>query len=125
MIIKTGYFAYIKKYKKLGYTTISIARWVPKWYDGERYPELAPSNFLLSKYKNNLITEEDFKIEYIKGLNRNVVENFINSISEKYDRVILLCYEKCGDFCHRHILADYIKQEFNIDVEELVIKKEV
>lgn len=32
--------------------------------------------------------------------------------------VALLCYEKPGDFCHRHILAEWLKEKEGIDVVE-------
>ena len=43
MEIKTGYFAYAKKYGELGYKCVSIARVTPKWYRGIRLTELAPT----------------------------------------------------------------------------------
>lgn len=30
----------------------------------------------------------------------------------------LLCYEKPGDFCHRHLLADWLTRESGLVVEE-------
>ena len=35
--------------------------------------------------------------------------------------IILLCYEKSGDFCHRHIVADWIESELKKRVEEYPI----
>ena len=31
---------------------------------------------------------------------------------------VLLCYEKPGDFCHRHILANWLEENFGFKVEE-------
>ena len=36
----------------------------------------------------------------------------------KCDNIILLCYEKSGDFCHRHILADWLEENFGYKVKE-------
>ena len=36
----------------------------------------------------------------------------------KCDNMILLCYEKSGDFCHRHVLADWLEENFGYRVEE-------
>ena len=34
--------------------------------------------------------------------------------------IVLLCYEKPGRFCHRHILAEWIKEKTGEEVEEYV-----
>lgn len=34
--------------------------------------------------------------------------------------IALVCYEKSGDFCHRHIVADWLNQA-GYDVKELEI----
>lgn len=34
---------------------------------------------------------------------------------------ILLCYERGQDFCHRHVLAEFINIRYGIDVEDLII----
>ena len=33
--------------------------------------------------------------------------------------VIFLCYEKSDDFCHRHILREYLNENFNTNITEL------
>ena len=33
--------------------------------------------------------------------------------------VILLCFEKPGEFCHRHLVAQWLKSNLNIDVIEI------
>lgn len=32
--------------------------------------------------------------------------------------VVLLCYEKTGDWCHRHILARFLNEQFDLGVTE-------
>ena len=32
--------------------------------------------------------------------------------------IALICYEKPSEFCHRHLVADWLK-EYGIEVEEL------
>lgn len=34
---------------------------------------------------------------------------------------ILLCYERGQDFCHRHVLAEFINIRYGINVEDLII----
>lgn len=126
MEIKTGYFAYTKKYIQRGYLPISIAQFSPKWYLGYKEFILAPSKQLLSNYKSGFITEERFKEEYTKYLDTIPFESLFGVWRDLVKRdglkgVVLMCYEKYGDFCHRHILAEYIKNKFGIDVVELLV----
>jgi len=34
---------------------------------------------------------------------------------------ILLCYEKAEEFCHRHIVAEYIELKYGIKVRDIEI----
>lgn len=36
--------------------------------------------------------------------------------------VVLLCYEKPGQFCHRRLVAEWFEQELGLVVPELEIK---
>lgn len=40
----------------------------------------------------------------------NVLEDLANLAGGDLDKVILLCYEKPTDFCHRHLVADWINK---------------
>ena len=112
-MIYTGYFAQLKKYQEAGLTPVSIARITPNWYEGYVLPELAPSKSLLYSYKAGQVTEEEYKEEYSVYLSLNVpwkqVLAKLRVYGQKQD-VILLCYEKSKDFCHRHILAEYLRE---------------
>jgi hypothetical protein len=68
--------------------------------------------FIVKPYKDGLITKEEYEERYTLQLDKfreNIlgVTEYFNSTGKDY---ILLCYEKPGDFCHRHILADYINK---------------
>lgn len=118
MEIRTGYFAYTKKYKEMGYHCISIAQIKPKWFDGDFIYDFAPNCDLLYSYKNGAISEEDFKSKYIIGLWSIDCNKILNDLA-KYDKVILLCYEKPEKFCHRHILAEYLNKNYGTSISEL------
>ena len=121
--IYTGYYAQMKKYKQMGLIPVSIAYLTPHWYDGEVCFELAPSRTLLKKWKQGEITEEEYKEQYIHRLDNEVqwskVWKKLKQISAKYENsdLVLCCFEKAGDFCHRHVLAEYLT-ETGIDVVE-------
>jgi len=111
-MIYTSYFANIKKLPP-HLKTISISRFPPKWYEGESDLLLAPSKELLLGIKDGNISEEEYTKEYLDYLNTlNPKE-----IEEKYKDSILLCYEKTGDFCHRHILTNWLNYN-NVNCEE-------
>lgn len=33
--------------------------------------------------------------------------------------IVLCCYEKTGDFCHRHILSDIVYEKYGYRINEL------
>ena len=57
-MIHTSYFANIKKLPK-HLTPISISRFPPKWYEGEKDLTLAPSEELLIGFKEEKISKEE------------------------------------------------------------------
>lgn len=121
MIIYTGYFAQLKKYQALGLTPISIARYSPSWFTGHCLKELAPSESLLTGYKAGRISIEEYKKQYLQQLEKVRWTEVLHRL-EKYapDGAVLCCYEKPSDFCHRHILSEYMR-ESGYDVEELLV----
>lgn len=108
MKIYTSYFANIRNLQKEGIVAISIARYSPKWYYGPRYTNVAPSGWMIS----GQCSHEEYLKKYdeiLSCLDANEVVNTIKGISQGKD-VALCCYEKPGDFCHRHLLADWLNR---------------
>lgn len=115
----TSYFANYRKFPEDA-KLYSIARFTPKSkQEIKQLIEFAPSEQLLMAYKDGLIDRATFKEEYIRGLNNLHNLSSIISYLLQEQKVIFLCYEKKGDFCHRQILAWYLHKYFSIDVEEL------
>lgn len=110
-MIYTSYFANWRNFPS-GYTTISIARYPPKNFVGIRGEVLAPSNALLRDWKTGVIGEDEFEARY-----RDEVKDSIKYCLH-LKNCILCCYEKKGDFCHRHILAEMLREQ-GLEVEEL------
>lgn len=119
-MIYTGYFAKTKKYIEAGLTPISIAGRAPSFYDGIEYKKLAPKYALFAAYKSGELNEfqyaEGFKELTLDPLSQKQVEEELYELSNGND-VVLLCYEKQGDFCHRHLVADWLENAF-IRVDE-------
>lgn len=127
----TGYFAKIKTYEKAGLIPIAICGGIPNWYKGLWYKKLAPKWSFFNEWKNG--TEH-------KGDNDYYIQHFNNEVLDKLsvlqviedlqkiantkdtDKIILLCYEKPGDFCHRHLVADWLTKN-DLKTIELKIRK--
>ena len=83
------------------------------------YPALAPSQYLLQKWKNREITWEDFESEYRREMSRSdkaqahleTLREISRSITNPNPSFItLLCYEaERNPHCHRHILKTIIE----------------
>ena len=64
-----------------------------------------------------------FKEQVTDNLNANLVVNDLKQmVQEKYCEgkdIALVCYEKSEDFCHRHLVAKWLKEN-GYNVEELI-----
>lgn len=127
MKIYTSYFAKLNKIKDKGYHPISIARFTPNGVLVDEFKSAAPSLNLLDKIKSGLITNDEYENIYRKEIDfrldmNNVLEAFnkISSMNDGKD-IVLLCYEKPNDFCHRHIFAKIFNEKTGIKIKELNI----
>ena len=117
MRIYTSYFAKIKKVVN----PIAICGKSPDWYTGPQYKKLAPKYGFFMDYKNGVIDE----VGYTKCFNELVLlplsqEDIIKELSKLYEgeeEITLLCYEKPTDFCHRHIVAEWLNR-IGLEVKE-------
>lgn len=120
--IYTGYFAKLKKYEEVGLIPVSIAGKAPAFYAGRQYKVFAPTWEIFSQWKSGCIDNfeytELFKRNVLDKLDKNVVLHNLLDIGES---IVLLCYEKSGDFCHRHIVADWLESELNLRVDEYLV----
>ena len=120
-MIYTSYFGKLKSLPD-NIVPISICGKAPNWYKGLEYKKLAPKYDFFMKWKEN--HDNDY---YIKCYNEQVLDelnvsdvivelnNMINYDTNK--DIALICYEKPGDFCHRHLVADWLKQH-GLDCKE-------
>ena len=94
-------------------------------YNGECYPKLAPQKEFWAVWNNNIgkISEEENTRYYVEEYCKQVLAKLdpVEVYSDLKDK-ILLCYEKPNDFCHRHIVAAWIKLLLKVDVPEVIIK---
>ena len=124
-MIYTSYFGKIKSLPG-NIIPISICGKAPDWYEGLQYKKLAPKYDFFIKWKEN--HDNDY---YIKCFNEQVLDkldaqkvvqelnNLIDGIMLNpkifHDKslipdIALICYEKPSDFCHRHLVADWLNK---------------
>lgn len=124
-MIYTSYFSNLKHIPK-NYVPISISRFPPSWYHGLSYKKIAPSAELLTMWKGGC-TES----EYVAFYEANVLDTLDSTdvINDLYrlsgvlvdpdkEHIVLLCFEKPNDFCHRHLVAKWLNNS-GYNVKEL------
>lgn len=97
-------------------------------YTGKCLPELAPRLGFWKQW------HEQMNSMPVHENTRFYIEHYYDEVLSKVDILdllkdesdpILLCYEKPLDFCHRHIVANYIEFIYGIVVPEIsVVEKE-
>lgn len=93
-----------------------ITRYYPRGVKKDSFDEwlrvLAPSPKLLFEYKDKKIDWETFKNRFLHELANNIDSvEIINILHEemKNDVITLLCFERTGVPCHRHIIKEVIE----------------
>lgn len=121
-MIYTSYFAKLRKIPP-GVVPIAICLYPPKWYRGLTYKALAPPAHLLNAWNSDGVTHKGYirvyTNEILNNLNPEAVVNELTKMADGHD-VALLCYEKNGDFCHRHFVAGWLRRA-GFECEELDI----
>lgn len=115
MRIYTSYFAKAYQFPDDKYTCIAISVGVPKAINVKSYKKLAPLWNIVQEYKNNGGDIERYKSRYYNEvLNKLDVCEVYKELKElSGDKgVVLLCYEgiKNNDFCHRHLVSQWFRQ---------------
>lgn len=103
MKIYTAQMSVGKKLLKEGWTTDEIIDTTVKSGAVLLAPEWA---MVMGIKKGGGLSEEDYTAQYNELMRNRYLEDktFLNYLFEK-ERIVLLCYCKAGDFCHRHLLV--------------------
>ena len=115
MKIYTSYFSNLKNLPD-DIIPISIAGKAPDWYNGLQYKKLAPKYDFFMEWKKN--HDNDY---YISCFNEQVLSKldarqvFVDLIeltptSITLPKIALICYENPSDFCHRHLVANWLNK---------------
>lgn len=120
---RTSYFAKAKENRKLypKHKHLSIARYTPDWaamkgINEDKCP-VVPTWEMINLAKN--LKFKKYRKKYNKMLDDNE-EEIIDWFTKNRNKVVILyCYEKPNDFCHRHLLAEWLSNRIPIKIKEL------
>lgn len=110
-MIYTSYFGNLKQILQINKNIVPIAICTryPYWYKGIYYKKLAPKYNILNKWKNDHDVEsytKEYNEQILNKLDASVISKELYGLSNNND-IVLLCYEKTGDFCHRNLVAKW------------------
>ena len=116
MKIYTSYYAnpILKTISPDALRAISVG--LPKEMPCTKIKELAPDWATVSAYKDGKIDWDEYTRQYITKLDA-LGATKIASLLE--DGCVYLCFEGKDKNCHRHLLADWLREHFGMDVQEL------
>lgn len=122
MKIYTSYFANLKEVERAHLVPINIALWPPRFYRGKSLSCVAPTRSILKDTKSDEEYISRYKNEILLHLDVKRLLHDIEQLTEGKDAA-LLCYEKPGELCHRHLLAEFMNER-GCDVKELKKKEQ-
>ena len=95
---------------------------------GKALPQLAPKEKFWNIWHDNIgkIPKEQNDRFYIEEYYKQVLSkvNIEELLKEEKDP-ILLCYEKGEQFCHRHVLAEYIEIKYGVKVRDIKVDEKL
>ena len=94
----------------------------------KQYHGLAPKLEFWKIWHSNIgkISEEENTRYYIQEYYKQVLSKVdIEKLLADEKDPILLCYEDSSEFCHRHIVAEFIKMKYGIEVPEIEIDEDL
>lgn len=114
----TSYYARNGKHPQ----AISISAARPRWYPNIGHmPELAPDWELVKAYKSGEINVNGYIERFWQLIAERDLDPF-EVVKQIPDGSVLLCYEKPTDFCHRHLVAEWLNMTGEAEVIELPIE---
>lgn len=128
-MLYTSYFGQMKNFPS-SFVPVAICAKPPIWFHGAHYKGVAPSYGCLMDYKDNGNVEA-YKLRYhaetldklsadaiLRGIFQVLPESVKNALeSDTYHwtqnplvHIVLLCFEKPDEFCHRDLVSDKLNE---------------
>jgi hypothetical protein len=92
--------------------SVAISRGVPRGWLGRRYLHLAPPRNLIRMTE----PERFIKLYRAEILDRLDPSKVIQDLGG--DDLVMVCWEPPGEFCHRQVVAAWLKKELGLEVLE-------
>ena len=110
-MIYTSYFTKLKSLPD-NVIPISICGKAPDWYKGLQYKKLAPKYDFFIKWKDNHDNDYYTKCFNDQVLDKLDVEDTVSELIDPHSGIdiALICYEKPEEFCHRHLVAEWLRK---------------
>lgn len=125
MKVYTSYYGNSRKLAQKGVLIVGISIGTPRFVQcADTLKYLAPTRWMLS----DECSLEQYIEEYKKILSEVSIDAFRSHLIEISKRhggkdIALCCYEKPTDFCHRHLLSDWIEEKTGVRIEEFGFEK--
>lgn len=110
-MLYTTYFAKLRALPE-NIIPVSICGKAPSWYAGRQYNKLAPKYGFFSEWKkthDNNYYIRCFNEQVLSLLDPQQVVDELKALAGSED-IALVCYERPSDFCHRHLVANWLTQ---------------
>lgn len=121
MKLYTSYFANARALAKENVMMVGIALYPPRGYQGLSLREVAPTYSILKMTHSDEEYTRRYKAEILAPLDVAAFVEKVRQLSGGRD-VALCCYEKPGEFCHRQLLAEHLRER-GMEIEEFVPKE--
>lgn len=117
MKIYTSYYSQTKRLQKNNILPVSVSLFNPKYLKNEIKCSL---KYLAPRYKMMKMSVEQYKPEYVKILSSINPSRVIEDLKQagKGKDVALMCYESPGQFCHRHMIAEWLNKKTKFEITE-------
>ena len=125
MEIYTSYFGNVRKLNEAGVIPIGISLGRNKYVQCQYLSYLAPRRYMLDDKWSDEEYIKMYREDVLSKVSIDVLREDIRRLSENCTKdVALLCYEKPGDFCHRHIFAEWMKEKTGYEIKEFGVREE-
>lgn len=122
-MIYTGYWSKLKEYESNGLIPVGISGKIPEGFNGARYQQLAPKYTWWKQWHDEHMSNQWFIERYYETVLNKLDSNVVIQDLQAFGKdVVLLCYETPEKFCHRHIVADWLNNKLNINIQEFSLK---
>ena len=106
--------------RKLGFSKNNLQKYLRNV--GIEYVHL-PELGISSEKRNNLSSDEDyqnlFKDYKLSLSKRQEYLNRLHQLLQTKSRIALTCFENNPSHCHRHVIRDYLKENYNVNTMDL------